>query len=714
MVIEAARLAFLNPTNLDEYYNIGFGEEATGGAAGIDISVTVLSTVPTIVGSWGWALQQIANTPFATGNIYVKVLVSGNLTQTSVASINRPNVTIDALGQFFCLQGRGISFGSNANNIVLLNLQGDAISSGDWISLEAGTTPFMLAHMESAPFGGQIVDGHIDITEARPEGQYGTVCWFRSNPHTNNELVMILGDRVTDQEVEVQFLTTHHNYYAGTRQRHPLVMGNVHSVNNYIRWGTLEGICGHHTTENAPLFGSTKPCEIWSENDTFDAAVASGEQGSGVDYHDTRSRGKITGARSLNGVTQLRQQNSTLVSDFHAMYITPFTPHTASATHDTFVQRRAGARMRVTMSGTLNGKTSDALVGETVVLQFSANDPLPAAGSAFDAVRQSIIDGFKIVGDATFDPGDLFTSVSNIVRTSSTVVTCTVSGNLALEDDSQLYWEEDPTGTWLCAWNPQTIIASGGEPEPPEDPDSDITIVNLTFDATTTDATSYETASVTIDPDKYYLMTVSNSRVPINEVPTATGWTQLATIVNTVDNRQLTLFGADGSALSTGTVTIDFNGETQTGCAWSIEEVANVDETTPVIAGNTTSDEFTGLSALLTMGAFTSPRNSVYSGWMHEDDTEGVPGDGFTLLATDFFAPQHNGILTQWKAGEDATVDVTWPQGSFTPGGSQSTLGIAIELNEAPSGTPLVPTITAPTEDEVLEAFAFDVEWTNS
>lgn len=489
-MVDQARLDFLQEENLDEHYRTGYGTDAVGGIAGTVIHVTSLAGAATTVGTWAWALAVIAATPSGTGNVYVIIDADGILNRTSVSLINRPNITIDALGRYVIFTGRGLQFGSNADNIVLLNLMVDSISSGDGISLEQSNTPYFLAHIESSPLGGTVADGHIDIVNQSAAGQFGTVAWFRSNTHAGSELVMLQGDQNSVNE-NVNFLTIHHSFHDETRLRHPLVTGKAHSYNNYIRWGTFAGI-EVRAVEAAAI---TEPPEVHSENDTFDAEVASTAgtpptNTRGLYYYSSTSRGKATGKRLLN-TAQANDQNAGSVRDFHAAYVSlfgagaDFTAHTASADHDLVIQRRAGATLRVTLSGSIHNVPADEVVGETAILDFTSFDDLPAAGASFDAVRQDIIDGFRMEGDPAFDPTTLFTSVTDIVRTSTNRATCTASGALSLAEAGRLYWEGDVTLTnrWLVGWNPLTILEDAGTP-PPETPGAVVTVTSPADTAT--------------------------------------------------------------------------------------------------------------------------------------------------------------------------------------------------------------------------------------
>lgn len=117
---------------------------------------------------------------------------------------------------------------------------------------------------------------------------------------------------------------------------------------------------------------------------------------------------------------------------------------------------------------------------------------------------------------------------------------------------------------------------------------STITWTNLAASFDTTDLSSYTTASISPTANKLLLMSVVQYQSSgTAATPTVTGagltWTVVTTAVRL--NRRCTVFRATGASPSTGALTIDFAGNTQSNCGWSVNEATNA-----VITGTNASD----------------------------------------------------------------------------------------------------------------------------
>jgi len=79
------------------------------------------------------------------------------------------------------------------------------------------------------------------------------------------------------------------------------------------------------------------------------------------------------------------------------------------------------------------------------------------------------------------------------------------------------------------------------------------------------------------------------------------------------------LFGADAAGSTAGVTTIDFAGQTQTGCAASFYQATNIDLTGGVVAAfvQSPTGSGTGTSVSITLAAAGNSNNRPISGWFH-------------------------------------------------------------------------------------------------
>lgn len=209
------------------------------------------------------------------------------------------------------------------------------------------------------------------------------------------------------------------------------------------------------------------------------------------------------------------------------------------------------------------------------------------------------------------------------------------------------------------------------------------TFTNLSTAADGTDATSYNTASISPSAGKVVLVAVGNMRVGTVTTPTLSGasttWTQVAT--DNQDNfTRCTLFR--GVAAGTGALTIDFAGNTQLRCAWSIVELSSVDTggtngANAIVQSATDNTENTTLT--VTLGAFSSLSNATFGAVVVNASSPDITaGSGFTQIAET--AVETIGIQTQYKLTNDTSVD-------WTHNESNDIVGIAAEIKSLDSSS---------------------------
>jgi len=206
-----------------------------------------------------------------------------------------------------------------------------------------------------------------------------------------------------------------------------------------------------------------------------------------------------------------------------------------------------------------------------------------------------------------------------------------------------------------------------------------------------TDANSYNTASVSLLPQKLYLLAVSSRRVGGIYEPTVTGasrtWTKVATKTFIDGDGRITLFRSLADSSNSGALTIDFAGQTQLRCGWSLSEFSNVDTSgtngaNAIVqhAENNGADPLSSLS--ISLSPFGSTLNATYGSIFVIDIASTISaGSGFSELGQS--AVEILNVQSQWKNTNDTTVDWSWTTGA----GVEMAAGIAVELKHALVGS---------------------------
>lgn len=207
---------------------------------------------------------------------------------------------------------------------------------------------------------------------------------------------------------------------------------------------------------------------------------------------------------------------------------------------------------------------------------------------------------------------------------------------------------------------------------------------NLTSGASTVDASSFTTASITPPSDTLILLTVSSrlaSGAP--NTPTVSGcgltWVEITNVVNTGGNRRLTCFRARGSSPTSGTLTIDFGGQSQTEASWISDYVTDSDSSgtngSGAIVQSATGSAASGTTSTVTLAAFGSSSNAAYGVHVNTNPSAITPGSGFTELAENSTSESGTDMQSEYKLN-DTTVDATWT-------GSGSWYSLAVEIKQA-------------------------------
>lgn len=187
---------------------------------------------------------------------------------------------------------------------------------------------------------------------------------------------------------------------------------------------------------------------------------------------------------------------------------------------------------------------------------------------------------------------------------------------------------------------------------------------NITASSSSTDATTYATASVTLKAGRLYLMSVENSHgssaTAVSTISGGPTFTSRSTTQYNSSLNRVSIWSAVPTTDYTGTLTIDFGATTQTGACWSLDEMSGVDTTTnDGIVQNAVGTGNSG-TALATLAAFGSTSNATYAAHGHAAATASAPGSGFTELSDVTAATPAQALCTDWRVDNDTTADATF------------------------------------------------------
>lgn len=186
---------------------------------------------------------------------------------------------------------------------------------------------------------------------------------------------------------------------------------------------------------------------------------------------------------------------------------------------------------------------------------------------------------------------------------------------------------------------------------------------NITSGNSSSDATSYDTASVTLKTGRLYIMSVVNTKASADVVSAITGgptFTSRRTTQFSGTAYRVSLWTAVPTVDYTGVLTIDFGGgNTQTACVWALEEFSGVDTTTDDGIVQTATGTGTSVTPLATLAAFGSASNATFGINANVSDTTTTPGTGFTEIVDISSATPVACLQTQWRVDNDTTSDGT-------------------------------------------------------
>src|SRR5262245_9361981 len=196
----------------------GFGAGTTGGGSASAVTVTSGSALVAAMKASGAAV----------------IRVQGMLSFTGMQDV-ASNKTIIGVGSGSGIQGGGGFDIDGASNVIIqnLNLRG---GSDDLINVQDGSTRVWIDHnnfFDSA-------DGALDIKRG---SDFITVSWNKVQNHDKSFLLGHSDDNGSQDRGHLR-VSYHHNWFAGSTQRHPRVrFGNpVHVYNNYYQGVTSYGV----------------------------------------------------------------------------------------------------------------------------------------------------------------------------------------------------------------------------------------------------------------------------------------------------------------------------------------------------------------------------------------------------------------------------------------------------------------------------------------
>jgi hypothetical protein len=216
----------------------------------------------------------------------------------------------------------------------------------------------------------------------------------------------------------------------------------------------------------------------------------------------------------------------------------------------------------------------------------------------------------------------------------------------------------------------------------------------LTSGSSTTDQSSYTTASVTAHANKLILVCVAgrpddNSSQAVTVSGLSATWAQVALADSGAFGRFAACYRTMVSSDQTGTITLNYN-ETQLTATWAVTEWSGVDLSgtngSGAIVQAVTNNATSATSLTVTLAGFSSSVNRPYAFFRYSGSTGTSSEAGWTSLPSDITdAENSSGVLGEWR---NDTSDTT-PSASSSASGAWA--GIAIEIRaEGVSGSMLL------------------------
>lgn len=222
-----------------------------------------------------------------------------------------------------------------------------------------------------------------------------------------------------------------------------------------------------------------------------------------------------------------------------------------------------------------------------------------------------------------------------------------------------------------------------------------IALTQLVSNRSGTDATSYNTASITPTANALLLAFIETSQGGGTAgSPTLSGngltWVEILAVTYSGSIKRLSVFRAMGASPSAGAVTITSNGDTFTHGAWKVVELTGVDTSgtngsgaiVQAVAGTPT----TTTTPSVTLAAFADATNNAAVGAfaLSNNSTTFAPGLTNEIGSEQAIISPNGTLAAEWQIGEALSVGGTW-------GVSADTAGIALEIKAAVLATKAAP-----------------------
>lgn len=215
---------------------------------------------------------------------------------------------------------------------------------------------------------------------------------------------------------------------------------------------------------------------------------------------------------------------------------------------------------------------------------------------------------------------------------------------------------------------------------------------NLVASGSTTDATSFTTASISPASNALLLLTVSYSPASGSAAPTITGngltWTPVGggEYGGAGSRRLVRVWRAMGASPSSGAVTIDFGAISVESLNWSVDQFTGVDTSGTngsgaIVQSVQTINATTSTSLTLNLAAFGAAGNASFGVFSHAGAETFTPDADFTALCNRFVTTRNLSLLTEWRLADDDPT-ATWATSSIRG-------GVAAEIKAGASDFPL-------------------------
>jgi len=253
-------------------------------------------------------------------------------------------------------------------------------------------------------------------------------------------------------------------------------------------------------------------------------------------------------------------------------------------------------------------------------------------------------------------------------------------------------------------------------------PAEGLSMRSLTSTGNPGDSSNYPTSSVTLKAGRLYLLAVSNTKATTPDTATITGggtWIAQHTLTfNTAatPTQRLSIFKLVPTADYTGTLGISFSA-TQTACLWDLTEVFGADVSRADIGvRQSVVARFDSTAApVATLAALLNADSGVYGATAKGSTSAVTPGSGFTELTDVTEATPAAGLQTEWRNGNDTTVDCSWTGAVAAETIALEIIPLTFATNAGDVDAPFVALLYGPatvvtlTNDTTGEAFTLTV-----